>query len=218
MKQEEVWDIEYSRSEWRKETRTLPKMLSGKKVLEIGVGNGIVYNYLNNTPDAFMPPGLLKVFPDQGKWINFLKSRIEESYKNGDSQVLEKMIYGLNADLTQKNREALVQSLRSQYGILKPRKGLLGYAKQIFSKRAPYELLAVGAALGDERAFERGEAILEDYIKTPVDDDYMLAGYSAITHFESSNQIVIDRKRDLIRALDEVTRKQGKNFLFQAGD
>ena len=40
MKQEEVWDIEYSRSEWRKETRTLPKMLSGKKVLEIGVGNG----------------------------------------------------------------------------------------------------------------------------------------------------------------------------------
>jgi len=38
--QEEIWNKEYSRSEWRKETRTLPKMLEGKNVLELGVGNG----------------------------------------------------------------------------------------------------------------------------------------------------------------------------------
>ena len=40
MKQEEVWDEEYGKMEWRKETRALPKMLEGKKVLELGVGNG----------------------------------------------------------------------------------------------------------------------------------------------------------------------------------
>jgi len=38
--QSDVWDGEYSRSEWRKETRTLPRMLEGKNVLELGVGNG----------------------------------------------------------------------------------------------------------------------------------------------------------------------------------
>lgn len=40
MKQEDVWNLEYSKGEWRKETRTLPKLLEGKKVLELGVGNG----------------------------------------------------------------------------------------------------------------------------------------------------------------------------------
>lgn len=40
MRQVEVWNQEYSRGEWRKETRTLPDMLKGKKVLELGVGNG----------------------------------------------------------------------------------------------------------------------------------------------------------------------------------
>jgi len=40
MKQNKLWDEEYSKLEWRKETRTLPKLLQGKKVLEIGVGNG----------------------------------------------------------------------------------------------------------------------------------------------------------------------------------
>jgi ubiquinone/menaquinone biosynthesis C-methylase UbiE len=40
MKQEQIWDEEYEKMEWRKETRTLPKLLQGKKVLELGVGNG----------------------------------------------------------------------------------------------------------------------------------------------------------------------------------
>jgi ubiquinone/menaquinone biosynthesis C-methylase UbiE len=40
MKQSDIWNLEYSKFEWRKETRTLPKMLNGKKVLELGVGNG----------------------------------------------------------------------------------------------------------------------------------------------------------------------------------
>jgi ubiquinone/menaquinone biosynthesis C-methylase UbiE len=40
MRQNKIWDEEYSKFEWRKETRTLPKMLQGKKVLELGVGNG----------------------------------------------------------------------------------------------------------------------------------------------------------------------------------
>jgi len=41
MKQNKIWDEEYSKFEWRKETRTLPsRVLTGKKVLELGVGNG----------------------------------------------------------------------------------------------------------------------------------------------------------------------------------
>jgi ubiquinone/menaquinone biosynthesis C-methylase UbiE len=41
MRQNTIWDNEYSRLEWRKETRTLPsRVLAGKKVLELGVGNG----------------------------------------------------------------------------------------------------------------------------------------------------------------------------------
>ena len=40
MRQIDVWNLEYSRGEWRKETRSLPKLLKGKKVLELGVGNG----------------------------------------------------------------------------------------------------------------------------------------------------------------------------------
>lgn len=40
MKQEEVWNKIYEKHEWRKETRNLPKLLDGKKVLELGVGNG----------------------------------------------------------------------------------------------------------------------------------------------------------------------------------
>jgi ubiquinone/menaquinone biosynthesis C-methylase UbiE len=41
MNQSAIWDKEYSKFEWRKETRTLPsRVLTGKKVLELGVGNG----------------------------------------------------------------------------------------------------------------------------------------------------------------------------------
>jgi ubiquinone/menaquinone biosynthesis C-methylase UbiE len=40
MNQAPLWDKIYAKHEWRKETRTLPKLLKDKKVLEIGVGNG----------------------------------------------------------------------------------------------------------------------------------------------------------------------------------
>ncbi len=40
MNQSLIWDKIYGISEWRKETRTLNKMLKDKKVLELGVGNG----------------------------------------------------------------------------------------------------------------------------------------------------------------------------------
>lgn len=40
MKQSLIWDKIYEKHEWRKETRTLPKLLKGKKILELGVGNG----------------------------------------------------------------------------------------------------------------------------------------------------------------------------------
>ena len=40
--QEEIWDREYKNNEskWRRERHTIPRILKGKKVLEIGVGNG----------------------------------------------------------------------------------------------------------------------------------------------------------------------------------
>jgi len=40
MNQSTIWDKIYAKHEWRKETRTLNKLLQDKKVLEIGVGNG----------------------------------------------------------------------------------------------------------------------------------------------------------------------------------
>ena len=38
--QQEVWDTYYRRTRWKKESVRLPQVLHGKRVLELGVGNG----------------------------------------------------------------------------------------------------------------------------------------------------------------------------------
>ena len=40
MAQEEIWNEIYRKGEWKKETMSLLPILSNKKVLELGVGNG----------------------------------------------------------------------------------------------------------------------------------------------------------------------------------
>jgi hypothetical protein len=174
---------------------------------------GIVYEYLLKNPDSIMPPKLMEVFPYEEKWISFLHEAIKNTYENEDTKVLQKMVNTLKSELSEKGKEDLILSLSQHYEKIKPR----GFFDR-FKKRFPYEALAMGAALGDERAFEKGQAILTDYFNDPQDDDYAIAGRDAIVNYKSDKKIVIERKKELLRKLSSYASKNGKENLFQAGD
>ncbi len=54
MDQENIWDEIYSHLKWNKETKSLPKLLKNKTVLELGLGNGkTLISILKQKPSKF---------------------------------------------------------------------------------------------------------------------------------------------------------------------
>ncbi len=127
--QEAIWDIEYGRNKvkWNKETKTLPKLLKNKRVLEIGIGNGkTLHAILKQNPEKVIAVDFsAEAIKQCGKIFGKTKNVIFEKMDILDMPFEEEFdivvcYYVLN-NLTEKER---ISAVREIYRVLK-KKGLV---------------------------------------------------------------------------------------------
>ncbi|MCU0642053.1 MAG: class I SAM-dependent methyltransferase [archaeon] len=126
--QESVWDKLYHKNlRWKKESISLPNILKGKAVLELGVGNGkTLISILKQSPKSvtavdFSQEAISRVkdsIPSQG--ITFLKADVTQISFNEEFDVI--ICYYVLDNLLEKERKEAISKMRSA---LKPNGAIL---------------------------------------------------------------------------------------------
>ena len=118
--QEELWDKEYSLKQtlWGKETKSLPAVMKGKKVLELGVGNGkTLFSILKQNPKSVIAIDISEEAIKRcketfnTKKVTFKKADARNlPFKKGDFDVV--VCYYLLDNLTENERTKVIEEIR----------------------------------------------------------------------------------------------------------